>query len=119
VITGNTTGKSIPREWLETDKFVYLNAYFDGGNTTLHFYYDKAARQLYRIAPPDSSSVYMVFGGQSSSTGEGLDVTFTKSRLEKFLETEQFGALPSAEQEKIADLAGQMTSSELIVMMLR
>jgi hypothetical protein len=110
VITGKTEGKSIPRRWLETDRFILLTQ--QEGDA---FWYDKTSAQLYKIASHDE----MALLSKAASVGAGLNVTFTKSRLEKFLETEQFGALPSAEQEKIANLAQQMTSGELLVMMLR
>jgi hypothetical protein len=111
VITGNVKGKSIPRRWLETDKFILLTQ--QEGDA---FWYDKASAQLHKIAPAADE---MALLSKATSVGEGLNVTFTKSGLTKFMETEQFEALPATEQEKIANLTKEMNSGELLVMMLR
>jgi hypothetical protein len=134
---GDKAGKLIPNTWLEANDFiifVYTENY-DCPNTRekgsvkfLYSYYDKKERKLYQIPAKGFFDDYWM----KNSLENGIPFTtervqthnarvyasFSKRQLEDMIKDRQYSSIPTAQQEQIRTLAGDMTEDELLIMIL-
>jgi hypothetical protein len=134
---GDKSGRLIPNEWIEADRFVLITHtenYDCPNNRNNHsvkfFYscYDKATGRLYRIPfdgfpddfllPNGMDDGLPFFFGNIRVHDRNLYVCYTKAQLENILKDKNFASLPPAQQEKARALHDELDKGEMLVMIL-
>jgi hypothetical protein len=134
---GDKSGKLIPNEWVEADKFAVIihtenyDCPNNRNNHTVKFfysYYDKNARKLYRIPFYDFPDDFIlsneiddglpIWFDYMQAYGENLYVRYTKAHLETLLKHKNFSSLPAAQQAKARSMYDDLAEGEMLVMIL-